>query len=325
MNKAIIRLTAGALGALLATASLASDEWPSRQPITMILPAGPGGSSDPLARLLADEIGKRLSQSIIVQNRPGAGGNVGMQQAARARPDGYTIVISWTGPLATNLALYKDVGYDPVKDFAPIGKVGCPPNVIAVSKAMPVRNLKDFMEFSKRNSGKVSYGTTGIGSSWHIAGEMVSRQAGNALTHIPYTTPAGALTDLMGGRLQAIFPVIPMTVPHVRSGDLKVLAVFSKTRSSVLPEVPSAAEQGYPELVSDTCFMLLAPKGVLDASITRLNSVLNEVLVDASERKRIEAMGVDIQGGAPKVVSDYLAVEIPRQAMLVKSSGAVAQ
>lgn len=325
MNKTIFRLTAAALGALLATAAFAADEWPSRQPITMILPAGAGGSSDPMARLLADEIGKRINQTIIVQNRPGAGGNVGMQQAARARPDGYTMLISWTGPLATNLALYKDVGYDPVKDFSPIGKVGCTPNVIAVSKAMPVENLKDFMEYSKRNSGKVSYGTTGVGSSWHIAGEMVSRQAGNALTHIPYTTPSGALTDLMGGRLQAIFPVIPMTVPHVRAGELKVLAVFSKKRSSVLPEVPSAAEQGYPELVSDTCFMLLAPKGVPNASITRLNSALNEVLADASSRKRIEAMGVDIQGGAPKVVSDYLAVEIPRQAMLVKASGAVAQ
>ena len=231
MNKTILRFPAAGLAALLATAAVAADEWPSRQPITMILPAGAGGSSDPMARLLADEIGKRINQTIIVQNRPGAGGNVGMQQAARARPDGYTIVISWTGPLATNLALYKDVGYDPVKDFTPIGKVGCTPNVIAVSKAMPVENLKDFMEYARRNSGKVSYGTTGIGSSWHIAGEMVSRQAGNALTHIPYTTPSGALTDLMGGRLQAIFPVIPMTVPHVRSGDLKVLAVFSKTRS----------------------------------------------------------------------------------------------
>ena len=325
MNKSIFRLTAAALGALLATAAYAADDWPSRQPITMILPAGAGGSSDPLARLLADEIGKRINQTIIVQNRPGAGGNVGMQQAARARPDGYTILISWTGPLATNLALYKDVGYDPVKDFNPIGKVGCTPNVIAVSKAMPVENLKDFMEYSKRHSGKVSYGTTGIGSSWHITGEMLSRQAGNSLTHIPYTTPSGALTDLMGGRLQAIFPVIPMTVPHVRAGEIKVLAVFSKKRSLVLPEVPSAAEQGYPELVSDTCFMLLAPKGVPDASIARLNSALNEVLADVAARKRIEAMGVDIQGGAPKVVSDYLAMEIPRQAVLVKASGAVAQ
>jgi tripartite-type tricarboxylate transporter receptor subunit TctC len=325
MNKTLLRIPAAGLAALLATAAVAADEWPSRQPITMILPAGAGGSSDPMARLLADEIGKRINQTIIVQNRPGAGGNVGMQQAARARPDGYTIVISWTGPLATNLALYKDVGYDPVKDFTPIGKVGCTPNVIAVSKAMPVENLKDFMEYAKRNSGKVSYGTTGVGSSWHIAGEMVSRQAGNALTHIPYTTPSGALTDLLGGRLQAIFPVIPMTVPHVRSGDLKVLAVFSKTRSSVLPEVPSSSEQGYPELVSDTCFMLLAPKGVPDASIVRLNGALNEVLKDAAARKRIEAMGVDVQGGAPTVVSDYLALEIPRQALLVKASGAVAQ
>ena len=193
MKSTFFRLTAAVLSALLAPASFAADAWPSRQPITMILPSGAGGSSDPLARLLADEMSKRISQTIIVQNRPGAGGNVGMQQAARAKPDGYTVVIAWTGPLATNLALYKDVGYDPVKDFTPIGKVGCTPNVIAVSKAMPVENLKDFIEYSKRNSGKVSYGTTGIGSSWHIAGEMLSRQAGSSLTHIPYTTPSGVL------------------------------------------------------------------------------------------------------------------------------------
>jgi tripartite-type tricarboxylate transporter receptor subunit TctC len=165
---------AAALLAVGATA-VAQDDWPGRQSLNMILPAGAGGSSDPLSRLLAEEMGKRINQSIVVINRPGAGGNVGMQQVARARPDGYTFVISWTGPLATNLALYKDVGYDPQKDFAPIGRVGCTPNVLAVSKAMPVNTLKEFMDYSKANPGKVSYGTTGIGSSWHIAGEMLSR------------------------------------------------------------------------------------------------------------------------------------------------------
>lgn len=310
---------------VLAPTAMAQDDWPARQPLTMILPAGAGGSSDPLSRLLADEIGKRINQSIVVMNRPGAGGNVGMQQAARARPDGYTLVISWTGPLATNLALYKDVGYDPQKDFSPVGRVGCTPNVLAVSKAMPVNTLREFMDYSRANPGKVSYGTTGVGSSWHIAGEMLSRQAGNNYTHVPYQTPGGAMTDLLGGRLQAIFPVIPMTVPHVKSGDMKVLAVFSEHRSSVLPDVPSTKELGHPDLVSDTCFALLTPKGVPEAAITKLNRALNDVLADKTSRAKIEAMGIDVQGGPPKAVSDYLSVEIPRQAMLVKASGATAQ
>jgi tripartite-type tricarboxylate transporter receptor subunit TctC len=305
--------------------ALAADDWPARQPITMILPAGPGGSSDPLARTLANEMGKRIGQTIVVQNRPGAGGNVGMASAARSRNDGYTIVISWTGPLATNLALYKDVGYDPRKDFAPIGRIGCTPNVLAVSKAMPANNLKEFMDYARKNPGKVSYGTTGVGSSWHIAGEMLSGKVGNALTHIPYTGPGGALTDLMGGRLQAIFPVIPMTVPHVRSGEMKVLAVFSDKRSPILPEVPSTAEQGQPELVSDTCFMLLAPTGVPAATLERLTRSLNETMADAAIRQKLLEMGLDVQGGPAKAVSDYLDVEIPRQAALVKASGATAQ
>ena len=312
---------------LLATglSAHAQDDWPARQPLNMILPAGAGGSSDPLARLLADEIGKRIHQSVVVLNRPGAGGNVGMQQAARARPDGYTLVISWTGPLATNLALYKDVGYSPQTDFAPIGRVGCTPNVLAVSKAMPVSTLKEFMDYSKANPGKVSYGTTGVGSSWHIAGEMLSRQAGSSYTHVPYQTPGGAMTDLLGGRLQAIFPVIPMTVPHVKSGDMKVLAVFSERRSSVLPDVPSTKELGQPDLVSDTCFALLAPKGVPEQIVTKLNQALNDVLGNKDSRTKIEAMGIDVQGGAPDAVTQYLSAEIPRQAVLVKASGATPQ
>lgn len=310
---------------VVGTTALAQDDWPARQPLNMILPAGAGGSSDPLARLLADEMGRRINQSVVVINRPGAGGNVGMQQAARARPDGYTLVISWTGPLATNLALYKEVGYNPQTDFAPIGRVGCTPNVLAVSKAMPVNTLKEFMEYSKANPGRVSYGTTGVGSSWHIAGEMLSRQAGNNYTHVPYQTPGAAMTDLLGGRLQAIFPVIPMTVPHVKSGDMKVLAVFSDRRSSVLPDVPSTKELGQPDLVSDTCFALLAPKGVPERVITRLNQALNEVLANRDSRSKIEGMGIDVQGGAPGDVAEYLSAEIPRQAALVKASGATPQ
>lgn len=299
-------------------------QWPER-PITMILPAGAGGSSDPLARLLALEMGQRLGQSIVVQNRPGAGGNVGMSQASRAPADGYTIAISWTGPLATNLALYKEVGYDPRTDFTPIGMVGCTPNVLAVDKSVAANNLKEFLDFARGKTGKVSYGSTGVGSSWHIAGEMVNRLVNNNMVHIPYQTPGAALTDLEAGRLDAIFPVVPMTVPHVKAGNIKVLAVFSQTRASVLPDVPTTVEQGRPDLISDTCFALLAPKGVAPERIGSFNRALQAVLTDPVASKKIEDMGVQIRAGLPDALAAYLRTEIPRQADLVHAAGATAQ
>ncbi|RXN88097.1 tripartite tricarboxylate transporter substrate binding protein [Achromobacter aloeverae] len=311
------------IGLALAGTSQAAG-WPER-PIMLILPSGAGGSSDPLARLLAAELGKRLETSIVVQNRPGAGGNVGMAQASRAQPDGYTITLSWTGPLATNLALYKQVGYDPRTDFAPVGMVGCTPNVLAVGRDSPANSLKDFVTYAQDKAHKISYGSTGVGSSWHIAGEMVNRLEGGRMVHIPYQTPGAALTDLEAGRLDAMFPVVPMTVGHVKSGDIKVLAVFSKTRASVLPQVPTAAEQGYPDLISDTCFALLTPKGVSADIIAKLNAALQGVLSDANSRTAIEDMGVRIQAGPPAALSAYLESEIPRQAELVHAAGATAQ
>lgn len=313
------------LACTLAPSLARADDWPSRSALTLVLPSAPGGSSDPLGRLMAEEIGKRIGQTIAVVNRPGAGGNMGMATVARARPDGYTLVMSWTGPLATNLALYKDVGYDPRADFSGIGRIGCTPNVLAVAGNFPANNLKEFMAYSRQQSGKVSYGTTGVGSSWHIAGEMLNRQVDSAITHVPYTSPGATLTDLVAGRLQAIFPVVPMTVPHVKAGTMKVLAVFAKSRSGVLPEAPTTVEQGFPELVSDTCFMLLAPKGTPAPVVAGLNKALNAVLADATLRAKVEAMGIDVQTGAPAAVGDYLNVEIPRQAQLVKLSGAVPQ
>lgn len=317
-----IALLAFALMAVPAPAQPVPDAWPARQPVAMILPSGPGGSSDPLARLLAEELGKRIGQGIVVQNRPGAGGNIGMAQAARVRPDGYTLLLSWTGPLATNLALYRDVGYDPRRDFAPIGMVGCTPNVLAVAAAAPARSLAAFMDGARSQPGQVTYGSTGIGSSWHIAGEMVGLRVNSRLTHVPYTTPSAALTDLLAGRLAAIFPVVPMTVPHVQAGTLRVLAVFSGQRASVLPEVPTTAELGYPELESETCFALLAPTGTPVAVVDLLNSEMNAVLAEPVTRARIQAMGVTVSGGPPADLARYLDREIPRQAEIVAASGA---
>ncbi len=326
MNKKFTRALIAPVAAVLALAwgPARAADWPER-PIMLVLPAGAGGSSDPLARLLGVELATQLNASVVVQNRPGAGGNVGMAQVSRAQPDGYTIILSWTGPMATNLALYKQVGYDPRADFAPVGMVGCTPNVLAVGKNSPAKDLKGFLAYAKEKTGKLSYGSTGVGSSWHISGEMVNQLVGGNMAHIPYQTPGAALTDLEGGRLDAMFPVVPMTVPHVQSGDLRVLAVFSETRASVLPDVPTTGELGHPELISDTCFAVLAPKGVSGPTLVKLNTALNNILKAPGSRKKIEDMGVQIRSGAPADVSAYLDREIPRQAELVRAAGATAQ
>lgn len=306
------------MGFMSASPALAGDTWPSR-PMRLILPAAPGGSSDPTARLLANEISKRLGQPIAVLNRPGAGGNIGMAEAARSAADGYTIVLSWTGPLATNMALYKNPGFDPQKDFSPITKVGCVPNIVAVNKNLPVNNLKEYIALAKSRPKGITYGSTGTGSSWHIAGAMIQKETGAKLVHVPYTSPGTATTDLLSGQIDSMFPLVIMMVPYVNDKQVKGLAVMSSTRSSVLPNVPSTKELGMPELISDTCFALLAPRGVPGPIIKKLNAVANEVLSDPKVKERLEASGITVEGGTPEYLGSYIQSEIKRQASIVKA------
>lgn len=299
---------------------LAADEWPTR-PITMVLPSGVGGTADPMARMLSEEMGKRLGQAVIVQNRAGANGNLGMTQVARAVPDGYTVIFAWTGPMATNLALYKNTGFDTQRDFSAVGRIGCAPNILVVNRNLPVANFKEFMAYTAKNGDKMSYGTTGVGSSWHVAAEMVGRKAGKPMVHIPYTGPGPAVTDLLAGRTQAMFPIVAMTVPMVRAGEIKPLAVFAPSRSAVLPEVPTAAEAGYSDLLSSTCYALLAPKGTSQVAILKLNTALNDAIASPRVADILKNQGIDIGTGAPALLADYLKTEIPRQAELIKAAG----
>ncbi|MVW71168.1 tripartite tricarboxylate transporter substrate binding protein [Bordetella sp. 15P40C-2] len=321
--QAALLVAAATLTASALVPTQAAAEWPDR-PMRLILPAAPGGSSDPTARLLAEELSKRLGQPVAVFNRPGAGGNVGMAEAARAEADGNTIVLSWTGPLATNMALYKSPGFDSQKDFAPIAKVGCVPNIIAVNKDLPVKDLKDYIELAKSRPKGLTYGSTGTGSSWHIAGAMIQEESGAKLVHVPYTSPGVAVTDLMSGQLDSMMPLVVMMVPYVNDGRAKGLAVMSKTRSPVLPQVPSTAELGMPEMLSDTCFALLTNAGVKPEIVAKLNQATNQVLQDPKVKERLEASGITVEGGTPEALRDYIANEVKRQAEIVKAINAKA-
>jgi len=324
----IRRAALAGLAPLLALAcgasAWAADDWPAR-PLRLILPAAPGGSSDPTARLLADEMSKRLGQPIAVLNRPGAGGNVGMAEAARAGSDGYTLLLSWTGPLATNMALYKDLSFDSQKDFSPITKVGCVPNIVAVNKDLPVKSLKDYIELATSRPQGLTYGSTGTGSSWHIAGAMIQKETGAKLVHVPYTSPGVATNDLLSGQLDSMLPLVIMMAPYVKDGRVKGLAVMSETRSPVLPQVPSTSELGMPDLVSDTCFALLTPAGVAQPVLDKLNAVANEVLKDPQVKARLEASGITVEGGSAQFLRDYIKTETRRQADIVQAINAKAE
>lgn len=298
------------------------EAWPSARPLRIILPApGGGGTADTLARIFAQEAEKRLGQRVLVDNRAGANGNIGAAAAARAAPDGYTMLWSWAGTLATNPALYRDLPFDPLRDFDPVVLVGNVPNILVVNRGLGPRDLAGFAAFAQAHPGQVNFGSTGNGSSMHLAGEMFAQAAGVRMTHVPYNAPAQAMTDLIAGRIQAMFNLVVGVAPQVRAGEIEAIAVLSERRAPQLPEVPTSAELGMPGLVFGTWFAILVPRGTDPAIMARLNAVANEVLADAEARRRLEAAGLEVLGGPPERLAGHLRREIAGHAALVRAAG----
>ena len=319
-------LAATALGATtpaLSPALAQAPAWPSR-PVRIILPApGGGGTADTLARIFAQELEKRIPQPVIIENRGGAAGNIGATLAARAEPDGHTILWSWAGTLATNPAMYRDMPFDPVRDFAPVILLGSVPNILTVTNDLPVRDLAGFAEYARANPGAINHGSTGNGSSMHLAAALFAARTGTRLTHVPYAAPAAATTDLIAGRIQAMFNLVTGAKPLVEGGRVRAIAVLSETRVPQLPDVPTTTELGMPGLAFGTWFCLMLPKGAEPALVARLNTLANEVLADPVARQRLEAAGMAFDGGGtPERLAAYLAEELVRHAELVRISGA---
>ncbi|XAH21332.1 tripartite tricarboxylate transporter substrate binding protein [Xylophilus sp. GW821-FHT01B05] len=313
-------LVAAALLGSLAPAAVAQP-WPAK-PIHIIVPAAPGGSADPLARLIADELGKAVNQSVIVENRPGANGNLGGSLAAKAPADGYTLLMSWTGTVVSAVTLYDAKPFHPLKDFDPVVMVGSIPNVIVVNASIPARDLKELTEYAKKNPAKLNFGSTGSGSSYHLSGELYKKTFGVFMVHVPYTSPGAVFTDLLGDRLQLAFPGVAAVVPFVKDKRLRALAVMSDKRSVAMPDVPTTTELGYPALVSETWFGLLAPKGTPPEVTQRINSALNAALNSPAFRERIEQMGYTPLGGTPERFVTAIKDDIVKWGEVVKFSGA---
>ena len=325
-RRPLLAAALAALVTLVAGPALAQD-WPQPgKTIQLIVPApGGSGTGDTIARVVAEELQTRLKTTFVVDNKAGANGNIGATAAAATPGDGYHFLFSWAGTLAVNKSLYKNLSFDAQKDFVPILLVADVPNILVVNNDIPAKDLADFERYAKANPGKLNFGSTGIGSSMHLAGELFMRETGAQMIHVPYNAPGTATTNLIAGEIQLMFQLIPGIAGQVKSGKVRAIAVMAPQRSPALPDVPTTAELGQPRLLSSTWFALLAPKGTPPAVIARLNTVSNEILSDPAVKKRLADMGASTLGGTPQQLAEHLAAETEKWARVVKDAKIAAQ
>jgi len=312
---------AGLLSALFIAPALAQD-WPQPgKTIQLVVPApGGSGTGDTIARVLAEEMQKRLQATFVIDNKPGANGNIGAAAAATMPGDGYHFLFSWAGTLAVNKSLYKNLPYDAQKDFVPILLLADVPNILVINNDIPAKDLAEFEKYAKANPGKLNFGSTGIGSSMHLAGELFMRETGAQMIHVPYNAPGTATTNLIAGDIQLMFQLIPGIAGQVKSGKVRAIAVMAPQRSPGLPDVPTTAELGQPKLLSSTWFALLAPKGTPQAVVQRMNTVANEVLADPAVKKRLADMGASTLGGTSQQLAQHLAEETEKWGRIVRDA-----
>jgi len=299
--------------------------YPNRQ-ITLVVGFTAGGSTDIVTRLLADEMRKSWGEPVVVDNRPGAGGNIGTALVAKARADGYTLLVGSVGPLAINASLYANMPYDNLKDFTPVSLIVHVPNMLVVNPAaMPVHSFAEFVALVKANPGKYFFASTGTGTSSHLSGELLKSMAGLDATHVPYKG-AVALNDLLSGeQVHFMFATIPSVIEFVRAGRLRALAVTSKTRSAAVPEIPTVAELGYPEFEASSWFGLLGPAELPREIVLKLQSEVVRALKVPELRAKLVQQGADPVGSTPEEFAAYMRAETAKWAKVVKASGATAQ
>ena len=306
------------LTTLLAIACPAlAQTWPT-QPIKLIAPFPPGGSVDIMARLIAEPLGRELGQRIVIENRSGASGNIGMEAAARAAPDGYTVVLN-TIPLVTNKSLFDKLTWDPIRDFAPIGMVATAPHVLVVPAKVPARSVDELVRLARERPGKLNYASAGIGTTFHFCAEMFKDATGTFILHVPYRGGGPALLDTLAGQVDMSFPTLSAALPHVKAGTLRALGVTSTTRSPHLPDVPTLREAGVKDFQFTQWLALLAPARTPPQIVARVNGALNSALNSAELKEKFQAQGFDAFTTSPGEAGKFLVAEVERYAKLIKA------
>jgi tripartite-type tricarboxylate transporter receptor subunit TctC len=309
---------------LLAAAPAGAQDYPSR-PITLVVPYAAGGGNDAMARVVADHMSRTLRQQIVIENRGGAGGSIATRQAAKMAPDGYTLVLGGTGTLAVNPTLYGNVGYDPRKDFAPVGLIATSALVVLVHPSVPAGSVAELIALAKKEPGKLNYASAGTGSGIHLGAELFAHMADVKLTHIPYKGSAPALTDLIGGHVAIYFSSMPPAIGNVKEGKVRALAVTGATRSKIFPELPTVAEAGLPGYEAVLHYGIAAPAGTPRPIVDKLNAAMRAALASDDVRQRILADGAEPLPSTPEEYAADIDREETKWSAIVRKSGAKAE
>ena len=318
-RRSVLQFAAGAAAVSVLPPALAQ-AWPARQ-VRFVVPFPAGGATDIYARALAQKLGDALGQSVVVDNKPGAGGTIGSELVAKSAPDGYTILMASISTHSIGPALNPKLPYDPVKDFTPIIHLADATNVLLVSPGLPVNNVRELITYAKANPGKLNYGSSGVGTISHLAGEQFKMATGTFIVLIPYKGTGLVIPDLIAGQINMIFDNVASALPHIRSGKVKVLGLSQLKRSTLLPDIPTIDESGVKGFESSSYFGVFAPPGTPQPVVQRLNAEINKILLTADFRERLASLGGEPAGGRPEDLTRLIVKERTKYAEIIKRAG----
>lgn len=304
----------------LAGGAYAQDTSYPDRPVSLIVSASPGGTTDLAARMIAEPLSRALGQSVVVENKPGAAGGIAASQVLRAKPDGYTLLLQYSGFQVITPSIDK-VSWDPVESFAPVANILSAPQMLVVKKNLPVNTMKEFVDYASKNPGKLNYASSGNGSLQQVATELLNQMANIETTHVPYKGTGPSLTNLLGGVVDLTITTPPPLLPHVKSGDLKALLVTGKERLSSVPDVPTAAEAGYPDLQVSSWFAMYAPAGTPDTVVQKLAGEIEKIMATDAYREKAEGLGATAEFMGPDALKKYTAEELQRWKKVIDAAG----